>query len=77
MIKLDPTSAETYTDIGTALLERKELRSSLLEYERALRLEPANELVSATTPPPPSLNVHARPPVRALSPVPADGLGWQ
>ena len=37
VIKLDPTSAETYTDIGTALLERKELRSSLLEYERALR----------------------------------------
>jgi protein O-GlcNAc transferase len=46
-VQLEPTSAETYCDMGTAYLELHEQRRSMLEYERALALEPTNSLAHA------------------------------
>ena len=46
-VRLDPHSAETYADMGTAYLARRELLASQAEYERALQLQPANALAHA------------------------------
>lgn len=46
-MRLDPYSAETYADMGTAYLARRELLASQREYERALQLQPANALAHA------------------------------
>lgn len=46
-VRLDPHSAETYADMGTAYLARRELLASQREYERALQLQPANALAHA------------------------------
>ena len=46
-IKLEPTSAETYCDMGTAYLELHDQARSMVEYERALSLEPSNALARA------------------------------
>ena len=46
-VRLDPYSAETYADMGTAYLARRELLASQREYERALQLQPANALAHA------------------------------
>ena len=46
-VKLEPTSAETYCDMGTAYLELRDAKQSMLEYERALTLEPTNALARA------------------------------
>ena len=46
-VRLDPLSAETYADMGTAYLARRELLASQREYELALQLQPANALAHA------------------------------
>ena len=46
-MRLEPHSAETYADMGTAYLARRELLASQAEYERALQLQPANALAHA------------------------------
>ena len=46
-VKLEPSSAETYCDMGTAHLELNDQQQSMIEYERALALEPSNTLAHA------------------------------
>ena len=46
-MRLDPLSAETYADMGTAYLARRELLASQREYELALQLQPVNALAHA------------------------------
>ena len=46
-VALDPTSAETYCDMGTAQLELGDQDAALREYTRALRVDPDNKLALA------------------------------
>ena len=46
-VALEPDSAETYTDMGTARLELGELDAAMAEYRTSLSLNPSNALAHA------------------------------